>query len=66
MIRRAVLVGDEVKVPLIYGLRKSEGRESPKHLHILNSPISSELKHCYRSLFSELKKGEKKYMHNRS
>lgn len=42
---------EEVKIPLSCGLGESEARESSKHLHILNTPIFSELKHCYKSPF---------------
>lgn len=59
MIRHAVLVGEVVEVPLTYGLGKSEGEENSKCLHILHSPISSELKYCYKSPFFYLKKGGK-------
>lgn len=47
----------EVKIPLSCGLEESEARESSKHLHILNTPTFSELKHCYRSPFFSVQKG---------
>lgn len=43
MIRHAVLAEEEVKVPLICGPGKLKEKASSKHLHMLNSPISSEL-----------------------
>lgn len=49
--QHAVMTGEEVKVPLIYGPGKSKYRESSKCLDMLNSSISSELTYCYESPF---------------
>lgn len=63
MIRHAVLAGEEVKVPLIYGPGKLKEEASSNHLHLWNSPISSELTQLLQKfLFYVLKMMGKGYV----